>query len=146
MQARRRQSGASSAWMLLALVVAIAGAGAWNYHRNVSAEARAFRPYRGLGDAELAQLADAYRSEAKQLDQRYQAARTHRSSAQDRGLLGEQVDEFERVQRASAGIRKIGAALSEREAALRDLEAEQKQRELERNRLATFLRRLLTLG
>lgn len=146
-EARTRggQGGAAGVAVLLVVVLVAAAAGAWNYQRNARAEQQAFRPYASYSDANLASLTEAYGGEVEALRVRYERARGSSAGVRDRELLGEQVREFERVQRASQSVRDLGTQLSEREAALRDLETEQAQRERDRDQLAVFLRRLLTL-
>ena len=142
---RQSQDGAAGTVVLGMLLVALAAAGTWNYLRNVRAEEQVFRPYASYSDANLTALQEAYGAEAEQLRARYERARGTAAGVRDRELLGEQVREFERVQRVSHQVRELGAQLSEREAALRDLDDEQAQRERDRDALAVFLRRLLTL-
>jgi hypothetical protein len=141
MHTDRRRSG-RTLLALVALLAGLAAAGAWNYQRNARLEEAAFRPFRGYADEDLAKLVGAYGSELEALRAR-QGAAPGRAAARDRGLLREQVDEFERVQRASSGARALAGAIAEREAALRYLEAEQERRARDRDRVAVFLRRLL---
>lgn len=130
---------------LLAFLAVVAGLGTWNYFRNAASEEQVFRPYRGVSEAELAQLASAYRAEADQAGVRYGAARDRAGSVRDHQLLGERLDEFERVRRRSERTRELGARTSELESTLVEIEREQGFREAERDRFALFLKRLLTI-
>ncbi len=130
---------------LVAVLAVFVGAGAWNYARNYRAEQEVFRPFRGVSDRELSQLADAYRAETDRAESRYNAAQTGTGHVRDRQLLGERLDEFERVRRRSERTRELGAHASELQTSLRAVEEELQIRESERDRMALFLRRLLTI-
>jgi hypothetical protein len=132
-------------WLFGLVLLVAAGAGAWNYHQNLRAEQAEIRPYRGYSDADLAALIAAYESEAEVLGRRYDAVKGRRSQARDTGFIGDQVQEFERIQREAGRTRAAGADVSERDAALRDLEKERRVRAEERDVLRTFLRRLTTV-
>ncbi|UCE85176.1 MAG: hypothetical protein JSU66_12600 [Deltaproteobacteria bacterium] len=131
--------------MLLALLLIAGVGGAFNYQRNVAAEARQLRPYRSYSDADLTALLAAYRADADQLAERYVAAKQARSKVRSGGLIDEQVREFERVQQRGAQVRDAGAQISMREADIADMEREMRLREQEQNRLMLFLRRVATL-
>lgn len=138
----RRQRGAVT-WLLL-LLVALVAAGAWNHHRNVEREAQVPRPHASLSDADLEALLDAYRGELEALRRR-SAGEAPRAPAREKGLLGDAVAEFERVQRGARRERDLRGAIREREAAVEQLEAEQARRAGEADRVRLFLRRLLTI-
>jgi len=141
----RRRQGRAMTRVLLALFVALVGAGAYNYQRNLKLEQEreAKRPLHGYAKADLEKLAAAYRQEIAKLTARYEAAKASRSGVRSHELLGEQAKEFERVTKESDGVREVGAVLSEREAALRDVEDELHQR-TDVDPTQVFLRRLLT--
>jgi len=126
MTSSRRNEGRASAGLLVAILIAAAAAGAWNYRRNLAAEEaeRAKRPYAGYATEDLKTLAEAYRAEVAQLEARWQAARGARVKAADRSFFGDQIEEFERVRRRSGQRRAVGAELGETEAALRAVEEE----------------------
>ena len=89
--------------MLLLLLAILCGGGAYNYQRNVALEKQEPRPYRGYTDEQLEQLAAAYEGEKAKDSQRYEKASSRRATAQGKAYFQDQVDEFERVQRAGAG-------------------------------------------
>lgn len=140
----RRRRGAAGAKLLAVLLLGLAGAGGWNYRRNLAAEQARPRPYRGYTEQAVEQLAAAYRQEIQELGARSDAARASRRGVQDRALLDQQIGEFERVQRQAERERALGRRLGAQEAALADLEAELQRREAERDGVRLFLRRLLS--
>jgi hypothetical protein len=123
--------------------VALLGAAAWNYQRNLAAERERPRPFRGYADAELDALEGAYRSELGAWRARHASAREGRQGVRERGLLDERIDEFERAHREGRRERALGAEVAEREAALRELVEERRLRRAESDALALHLRRLL---
>jgi len=143
----RRREGKASVWVLLALLVGAGAAGTFNYMRNLKAEQEALkhRPLHGYAESDLRHLETAYQQEVDKLSKRYQAAKASgNGGVRDHQLLGDQVREFDRVTRASDGVRDIGAALSEREVALHDVQKELQLRQGEGDATQVFLRRLLT--
>ena len=144
MRETHAREGKATLVLLLVVLVALVGAGAWNYQRNAAAEEQVFRPYQGYGDGDLEQLASAYRKEVETLTARYESARGGRSRVRDGGLLDQKVREFERVQRQSSSLRELSATLSQREATLAEIEAERQQRAKESDRLGLFIARVLT--
>jgi len=126
MNATRRRAGFGSAFVLLVIVVAAIGAGAWNYRRNLELEraSRAARPLSGYSTEDLEALADAYRGEVAARSARYDGAKGQRAEARERAYFDQQVQEFEKVQRQASRTRDAGGELAVREAALRDVEAE----------------------
>jgi hypothetical protein len=123
---RTREAGAASAGLLLLILVAAIGGGAWNYHRNLERERadRAARPLAGYDTADLEALADAYRTQVASKTARFDRTRSERATADDRAYFDEQVGEFEKVQRKSAKARDVGADLAGDEASLAQIEAE----------------------
>jgi hypothetical protein len=142
----RRREGRATIWVLLALLVGLIGGGAYNYQRNLRAEqaAQAKRPLHGYSEADLRSLAAAYHKEVEKLSARYAAARSSRGGVRDHQLLGDQVNEYERVRKGSESEREMGAVLSEREAALKDVERELQARQGQGDAMQVFMRRLLT--
>jgi hypothetical protein len=141
---RRREAGYSVVALLLLLAIA-AGAGAWNYKRNAEAEEDVYRPFQGYTDQALADLADAYEGRQKGDQKRFDQASTRRVAAEDKDYFDQQVREFERVQRAHAGKQEARARMAESKTTLKLLEEEQRLRASERDKLALFLKRLLTI-
>ena len=142
---RRSRGGAQVAVMLLVLGGLAAG-GAWNYRRNLAAEqaAEAARPLSGYSTADLEALAAAYRQEIEAYEARYASRRGQRAEARERAYFDEQVREFEKVQQAANRTRAAGGDVAEREAALRDVEAELASRGPAESEWQIHLRRLTT--
>ena len=86
--------GGSQVGLLLVLLAILGGVGAWNYQRNLEAEAAEPRPYASYSDEQLVQLAAAYGGQVDQLEGRYEKASGRRTSAAGGKLLGDAVDEF----------------------------------------------------
>lgn len=139
----RREAGGAQL-LLLVIVLGACGVGAWNYRRNLDAEhaARAARPLAGYATQDLEALAEAYEGEIAAFEARYQQRRAKRVEARDRGYFDEQVGELEKVQRHARGTREAGAQVAEREAALREVEAELAARGSERTDWEVHLERL----
>lgn len=143
----RRRAGGVGVGLLLAIALAAIAGGAWNYRRNLAIEQaeRAKRPLSGYETADLEALADAYRGQVGQLTGRYDAARGRRVGTEEHAFFGDQLDEYERVRRASGQRREAGAVLGQAEAALRDVEQELQARGGEGGAAwEIHLRRLLT--
>ncbi|MEN8181608.1 MAG: hypothetical protein ABFS46_03625 [Myxococcota bacterium] len=130
---------------LVGLLLAASVAGAWNYRRNLEAEQAANpRPYRGYSDAELEQLSAAYRADVAQWQERWIASRAQGGGVRERAHLDERIEEFERTQQVGARQRALGEELSQRQAELARLEAEQQKRAAREDELALHLRRLFS--
>ena len=99
--------GGSQVLLLLFLLAILAGAGGWNYKRNLDLEKEEHRPYRSYDEVELDQLREAYRAELGQQTDRFRRATGSRVRVGGDGLLGSQLREFQRVQRVSQGTRAI---------------------------------------
>ena len=111
MERKHRQAGGTLLLVLVA-IVAIAGAGAWNYRRNLEAEQQreAARPLHGYSTSDLEALADAYRQELAAHAGRAKSQKQTRAVAKDRAYFDEQVQEFEKVQKQAAAQRKAADA------------------------------------
>lgn len=131
---------------LLLVLVLLGGAGAWNYSRNLRAEAAESGPYAGLEEDALAALETALEAEVEGLAERYRAAAGREVAIAEAGQLGEKVREFERVQAMSQETRAIGQRLSQSEGSLRRVRAELRRRDRERDPLKLHLNRLLGFG
>ncbi len=129
---------------LLLLLAALSGVGGWNYHRNLQEEQAEPRPLGGLSDAELQALSEAYEQEIELWTRRFEQISGRRVNAHDRAYLGEQIQEFERVQGLSSRSREVARELARRQAALERVRAEERVRESERDRLALHWRRLVS--
>jgi len=131
--------------LLLVLLGILAGAGAWNYQRNVQLENAEPRPYRGYSLEELEVLKSAYKAEADAHGERFRAAASRQVRVHDGGMLGDQVDEFERVQRISTGKREIAGAYAKNQVQLEAVDAEINRRAEEGVGWRRELRRLTHL-
>jgi len=130
---------------LLCVLLGILGfVGHRNYQRNLEAEAAVPRPYKSHSEADLNQLITAYEADLTALVARYEKATGTTIRAQDRGFVGDQIKEFERVQRLSRSVRTLGYEISEREATLRELKREKQSRMEQGTAVKQFLRRLFT--
>jgi len=122
---RKKSRGRTLLTLLLAL---LCGVGAWNYRRNVEAEAAVPRPYRSYSQAQLDQLIAASRASLDDMVAHYEKVSGHSIQARDQAFAGDQIKEFERVQSASRSVRRLGYEISESEGLLRELEAEKRRR------------------
>jgi hypothetical protein len=140
------EKGGRGAWVpLLVLLVLLVGGGAWNYRRNVERENREDRPMRGYAEADLEKLLAAYEQEQARAARRAGAtprARTKEASGQ---LVGENVREFERVQRASQRVRDANGDLAETELMVARIQQELQRRDQERDPMALLIRRVTTI-
>lgn len=130
---------------VLILLGCLGGLGTWNYVRNTRAEQEAFRPYQGYSEKQLDQLISAYEADLGRLTDRYEEAKARRAKLEEGTLLGDRVRAFERARRARERVRRYGSEVSQREASLRDFQAERSYREANKQRLRQILRRLFTI-
>ena len=129
----------------LILLVILCVAGGWNYHRNTLIDDAVPRPYRGYSDEELNQLISAYQGEVEVQMERYRnSTAAKKVTVQDGGLLEEQIDEFERVQRLSKQRRDRAYQVTENQILVEQLAAEQVTRERNRPIYKMIFRRVTT--
>jgi len=129
--------------LLLAILGVACAAGAFNYHRNFTREAREPRPFRSYAAADLEVLAQAYEREVAELRARYDAERQDVGHGVRGGqLMDENVRAYEQASARGLAVRGLGGALSMKEAALADVREEQARRREPPH--AAHLRRLLT--
>jgi hypothetical protein len=126
------------------LLLILVGAGGWNYYRNAELENAELRPYRGYSETALEQLIAAYQTEVEHRSGRYQAVAARDVSVRDRALLGDRVDEFERIQRISQQRREVGGQLTDNMVSLEGLQIEQQKRQADRPVYQPTLRRLFS--
>jgi hypothetical protein len=136
-------SSAGKTGSLLVLLLGLGGVLGWNYHRNVESEAAEVRPYRSYSDAELDQLIDAYGSETDRHRAIYESSRRN-VAVRDRGLLGEQIGEFERVQKISTQRRALASNVTKNQVSMSLLEEERAKRQLDRPVYKKIFRLLFT--
>ena len=130
---------------IMILLVILGAAGGWNYHRNTLIDDAVLRPYRNYADEDLQQLISAYRSEVEVQMGRYRndpAAKT--VAVRDAGLLGDQIEEFERVQRVSKQRQERAYRVTENQILAEQLAKEQVARERDRPIYKMIFRRLTT--
>jgi hypothetical protein len=125
---RRRKKKRKGRGKLIFLLMLLIGAASWNYQRNSEIEAAKPRPYAAYSDEELEQLRAAYATQAGALADRYEQAATRRSGSREVDGLQEGVAQFQRVQHASRAVRELGSQLSQEQASLQAIEAEQAHR------------------
>src|SRR5262249_32506069 len=103
----RRRHGRAMTRVLLALFIALVGAGAYNYQPNqkLAQEREAKPPLHGYAKADVEKLDAGDRQSIAHLRARYEAARASQRGVRSHELLGEQAKEFERVTKESDGVR-----------------------------------------
>jgi hypothetical protein len=129
---------------LVLLLVVLVAAGGWNFFRNTRIDSAEVRLYRGYSDAELDELISVYQSEIDQRTKAYRQVADRDIVVQERALLGDQVDEFERVQRLTQHRRDLAARVTDNQISLEQLEIEQRKRAADRPIYKMIFRRLLT--
>ena len=138
-------AGSNPVAQLLLLLAIVGGAGGWNYHQNLEAEKRVYRPYRGYSEADLQTLEDAYSGHTALTNKRYQKTVSKRADARSMPLLGEQVREFERVQGIARQKRDARDRLADSQATLQLIEQETRKRAQEKDALKLFFRRVVSI-
>jgi hypothetical protein len=136
-----KRSERGSAGPLVLVLALLVGAVGWNYHRNLEAERREFRPYRGYADADLAALLEATEQVASAAGDRYESAVGRRAEARATGHIMGNVNEFERVQTMGRRTREAREEYAGARASLEELRKESARRAGERSKLRVFLRR-----
>ena len=130
---------------ILILLVILGAAGGWNYHRNALIDNAVPRPYRNYSDEGLHQLISAYQNEVEVLMERYRGSTAVKAVAvRDGGLLGEKIQEFERVQRVSKQRQERAYRVTENQILAEQLAIEQVARERDRPIYKMIFRRLTT--
>jgi len=124
---RREKKEKSNLGLLLMVLLALVGLGAWNYHRNAAVDKSvAPGPYATVPTKDLDVLIAAYRSEVDALKAR--GGTGLRASARTTSGVENGVREFERVQHTAQKTRAAGYEISEREGAIAALEQEKSRR------------------
>jgi hypothetical protein len=139
---KRSERGSASALVLLLLL--LVGAVGWNFHRNLEAESREFRPYRGYAEADIDALIEAFEADAEKSGSRYEGVAERRTRTQAAGDVMGNVKEFERVQNAGRATRDAREQYANARASLEVLREERSRRAAERSKLRLFLRRAFT--
>ncbi len=144
-QMRRREGKAALAMTVLLL---LASAGGYNYHRNWTAEqaAQGPRPYKTYSETDLTALRDAYRDEVDEFKRRYSTQQHGRQRADgSAAYVGERIAEFERIQRSSSALRATSQEVATREARLAEVQKELDYRAVLAGGLSLHIKRLTTL-
>jgi len=140
---RRRRGSANSLLLLLVLGI-VAGLG-FNYVRNYRSEQqdeKIERPYAGYDAQALDLLAEGYRAELVAAEKRNAGRRVE---TRERHHHGDQVREFERVQREARRQRDRALDVAQIRRDLEAIEAEQRHRAVAGEGVGAHLGRLLTL-
>ncbi|MCP3984727.1 MAG: hypothetical protein GY723_10085 [bacterium] len=119
----KKNTGNALPFLLLAVLL-LAGGG-FNYRRNLQAEPP--RPYHSYGDAELAQLIEAYEGDVSERGSSMAPATTGKHGSGG-PLLQDKVDAFEAAQRRGNAHRGEMSELAGQEGILRELLEEKLKR------------------
>lgn len=139
--------GGGGALPLIVVLLVMGTLGAWNYHRNLGLEEEqaGSRPFQGYSDTALVDLAAAYGEQADILERKYKASLQTRRGVRDAdGLIMEQIEEFDRVQKIGSSIRVATSQVADSEARLRGIRHEQAWRRNE-SQWTLHLRRLTSI-
>ncbi len=137
--ARGSATFAQQLLLLLVLLGLFAGAGYWNYQRNLTREAAQVGPFHSLSDRDLELLLEATESELAGLE----AARAAADRAPDVApAQGGRWSEFESAQRRGRRVRDLGYRMSEHEASVREMKKEQSLRASRGDGTSLLLRRI----
>lgn len=139
---REAGNGILAAIVFLALV---AGAGAWNYQRNVEIEKSVYRPFRSYSDEDLAAFSGALESQKDKVSSHYDAVAAVRVDARERTHFDQKLAEFERVQAAGEAKKAVRAELAKSTSTLKLVAEENRLRAGERDAVKLFFKRLLTI-
>jgi len=135
-------------WTVTILLMLLAGGGYANYGRNAHLDAEfETRPYRTLSDSDLLLLEQANSKELAEYQRKvdlYARSVSNASHGGDSDLSG-QIENFDRAQELSGGMRAMQRAKSEREIEIKQIAQERsiRQRGLD-DPWVRFKRRLLT--
>ena len=141
---QRRRDAGSGIWAVLVLLLVLAGAGAWNYQRNLAVEEAVYRPFRTHTDEDLAQLAGAREPRRTGLEALRQCGRATCNDPRTRPLRSARAGVRAR---AGAGDAKkaLRAELAKSTTTLKLLAEEERMRAGERDAVKLFFKRLLTI-
>ncbi len=109
------------------LLLLAAGAGGWNYHRNLEIEkaSEGNRPYRSYAVEDLESLRAAYASELESVRANFDSAKRRRARpVGDVGSIAGNVEQFQNTTRASSAIRAAAAGLAESQEQVAELDRE----------------------
>jgi len=123
---RRRHEAGNTLLVLAAVLALLVTGGGMNYVRNLQADqaSEETRPFHGYDKDDLVALKSAYEAELAQLEDRYEAQRSHRRTTGRKAMMDESLADFERVREHTAQVRELGSEVAEREARIRELDRE----------------------
>ena len=130
MSDRFRSGNAITSVVLLLAIVA--GAGAWNYHRNLQVEkaSEGARPYESYATADLESLQSAYTMELESVRAQLAHTKSQRGQVErDRGSIAMNVEQFAKTAHTSSAIRDAAANVAERQSQIAELKVELELRE-----------------
>ncbi len=145
---RNQKTTAGRATLVALVLLLLAGAAGYNYHRNYEAEQaeQGVRPFQGYADQDLHDLKAAYRGQVDSRRDRYeQLAKRRTASRSGNEMLDENIANFERVQRAGNEKRAVAGIVAENQARLREIEEELAYRDYVTDGLAVHLKRLIQI-
>ena len=143
---RYRAGRATGSFVLLLLILTVAGG--WNYYRNFQLEkaTEGDRPFRSYAVPDLESLRDAYASELEGVRAKFDSAKRRRARpVGDVGSIAGNVRQFQNTTRASSAIREAAAGVVEREGQIEELERELALREQFGKGLARHMKLLTTI-
>ena len=143
----RRTAGRASG-SLVFLLLLIAGAGGFNYHRNLEIERQSegHRPYEGYSTEDIQALRAAFESELAGSEAKFAAAKRQRTRPQgDVGSISGNIDQFAQTAQTSRAIRAAAAGLAERQNELSELDRELALRSNLGQGLMRHVKRLTTI-
>jgi hypothetical protein len=117
---------------VLFLLLLLAAAGAWNYHRNLQIEqaAAAARPYESYATADLEALRKAYVSELASVQAELAHSKSKRGEvSRNHGSIARNVEQFAQTTVTSSAIRRAAANVAERQSQIGELDTELELRE-----------------
>lgn len=112
---------------LVLLLLILAGAGGWNYHRNLQIEKQTegARPYKSYEATDLTALLSAYSEELEGVRAQLAHAKQQRARvSRNQGSIAKNVEQFARTARNSANIRDAAGNVVERQRQIAELERE----------------------
>lgn len=142
----RNQAGRALGSVLLLLLI-VAGAGGWNYHRNweIEKQTEGTRPYKGYAEADLESLRAAYGGDLDQKRSQFDQAKRQRTRPKrDQGSIANNVDQFARTARTSAAIRQAAGDVAAGQGQLAELDREIELRTRFGKGMERHIKRLIT--
>jgi hypothetical protein len=122
----RRRAGNSTGTLVLLLLL-IAGAGAWNYHRNLQLEkaTEGDRPYRSDATSDLEALRSAYAMELESVRADLAHKKAQRGQiSRNEGSIAKNVEQFAQTAHTSSAIREAAGNVAERQSQIEELDKE----------------------